>query len=264
MDAGIKATQATNGAPKDVPVKEKTENGQPGNVKYGYPVNSTSNRGYKKEDVDKDGSTSLLFSMDEQVGALARALRVFEKHNVNLMHIESRPSRQTVGQYDFFVSCDDTKGGLNAATEDLKKITNNITILSRNTDDNVDSGLGTLFFPWFPRKIQELDRFANQILSYGSELDADHPGFTDPVYRARRKEFADIAFNYKHGQQIPRVKYTKAEVETWGTMFRELTKLFPTHACREFNHVWPLLVDNCGYREDNIPQLQDISDFLKG
>ena len=51
--------------------------------------------------------------------------------------------------------------------------------------------------PWFPLKIKELDRFANQILSYGSELDSDHPGFTDSVYRARRKEFADIAFNYK-------------------------------------------------------------------
>ncbi len=51
--------------------------------------------------------------------------------------------------------------------------------------------------PWFPGRIQDLDRFANQILSYGSELDADHPGFTDPVYRARRKEFADIAFHYK-------------------------------------------------------------------
>ena len=49
-----------------------------------------------------------------------------------------------------------------------------------------------------------------------------------------------------------------------GTIFRELTKLFPTHACREFNHIFPLLIDNCGYREDNIPQLQDISDFLKG
>ena len=29
--------------------------------------------------------------------------------------------------------------------------------------------------PWFPNDIQDLDRFANQILSYGSELDSDHP-----------------------------------------------------------------------------------------
>jgi len=47
-------------------------------------------------------------------------------------------------------------------------------------------------------------------------------------------------------------------------VFRQLTKLYPTHACKEFNHVFPLLVDNCGFREDNIPQLQDVSNFLKG
>ncbi|MBO8759741.1 hypothetical protein INO94_15620, partial [Staphylococcus aureus] len=46
--------------------------------------------------------------------------------------------------------------------------------------------------------------------------DADHPGFTDPVYLARRKQFADIAYNYRHGQPSPRVEYTEEERKTWG------------------------------------------------
>lgn len=79
-----------------------------------------------------------------------------------------------------------------------------------------------------------------------------------------RKYFADLAYNYKHDQPLPRVEYTKEETETWGIMFRQLTKLYKTHACKEFNHVFPMLVDNCGFREDNIPQLEDVSNFLKG
>jgi phenylalanine-4-hydroxylase len=68
---------------------------------------------------------------------------------------------------------------------------------------------------WFPRKIRELDFFADRVLDAGRDLSSDHPGFTDPVYRARRQYFADIAANYKHGQPIPRVQYTEEEVKTW-------------------------------------------------
>ena len=73
-----------------------------------------------------------------------------------------------------------------------------------------------------------------------------------------------MIFYFFSGEPIPRVAYTQEEVETWGKVFRQLTELYPTHACREHNHIFPLLVENCGYRDDNIPQLQDISDFLKG
>lgn len=63
---------------------------------------------------------------------------------------------------------------------------------------------------------------------------------------------------------MPHVDYTEEEIQTWGIVFKNLTKLYKTHACREHNHVFPLLIDNCGYREDNIPQLEDVSNFLKG
>ena len=48
-----------------------------------------------------------------------------------------------------------------------------------------------------------------------------------------------------------------------GTVFNELHKLYAIHACREYKENWPDLVKYCGYREDNIPQLQDVNIFLK-
>lgn len=202
-------------------------------------------------------STNIIFSpVDDHAGSLAKALKIFEHHGVNLLHIESRSSTRRPG-YEFFVEADSRSGSLGMAIEELRKASEYFNIISRDYNDNASA------VPWFPQRIRDLDKFANSILSYGAELDSDHPGFTDPVYRERRKYFADIAYNYKHGQPLPHVDYTEEEIKTWGIIFRNLTKLYPTHACRQHNHVFPLLIDNCGYREDNIPQMEDVSNFLK-
>ncbi|XP_034382048.1 phenylalanine-4-hydroxylase [Cyclopterus lumpus] len=213
---------------------------------------------YLEEETSKKSEMiTCIFSLKEEVGALARGLRLFEEKGINLTHIESRPSRMNKEQFEFFISVDAScSQALDEVIDGLRtQISGHVHELSRNKQKDT--------VPWFPNDIQDLDRFANQILSYGSELESDHPGFTDTVYRARRKEFADIAYNYRHGQIIPRVEYTEAEKLTWGTVFKELKTLYPTHACHEHNRVFPLLEKYCGYRQDNVPQLEDVSRFLQ-
>uniref|UniRef100_A0A8C2AFX5 phenylalanine 4-monooxygenase n=1 Tax=Cyprinus carpio TaxID=7962 RepID=A0A8C2AFX5_CYPCA len=225
--------------------------------KYYGKIGGSLTSSYLEERLNKTGVVSCIFSLKQEVGALVKALRLFEDKGINLTHIESRPSRDNKEEYEFFISVDQASSkALDEVVDSLRtQISGQVHELSRNKQKDT--------VPWFPNDIQDLDRFANQILSYGSELDADHPGFTDPVYRARRKEFADIAYNYRHGQVIPCVDYTAEEKATWGTVFRELKTLYATHACREHNRVFPLLEKYCGYREDNIPQLEDISRYLQ-
>ncbi|GFY62994.1 protein henna [Trichonephila inaurata madagascariensis] len=203
--------------------------------RYDGPNGKNGEGNSRKESVERNLHTMvMLFSLKEEVGALAEALRVFKDHKINLYHIESRSSKRLEDSYEFLVECDTRAGNINDAMEEIRAKSIYMTVISRDHKDNTEA------VPWFPGKIKELDRFANHILSYGSELDCDHPGFKDQKYRERRKYFADIAYFYKHGEPIPRVEYTEEETKTWGTVFKEIA-----------------------VTEDNIPQLEDVSNFLK-
>uniref|UniRef100_A0A7E4VY61 phenylalanine 4-monooxygenase n=1 Tax=Panagrellus redivivus TaxID=6233 RepID=A0A7E4VY61_PANRE len=216
---------------------------------------------YVAEVSSNPAHTTLIFTLKETPGALAETLRVFKDRKINLTHIESRPSKDRDGCYEILVECaeDSDKKRVEEIISMFKRKAENIHVQDFNSQvkQNKES------IPWFPMRINDIDQFANRVLSYGAELDADHPGFTDPTYRARRKLFADIAANYKYGEPIPRVEYTPEEIQTWGTVYTELSDLYPTHACAEFNYIFPLLQQNCGYGPNNIPQLQDVSVFLK-
>ncbi|XP_061132691.1 tryptophan 5-hydroxylase 1-like [Syngnathus typhle] len=209
----------------------------------------------------KAGAT-ILFSLKNEVGGLVRALGTFQEKHVNLVHIESRKSKRRNSDFEIFVDCDSDHHQLRELTELLAQHADVVEIMPPESQRHDEDRDRTVDVPWFPEKISDLD-LCKQVLMYGSDLDADHPGFKDSAYRKRRNYFADLARGYKHGEQIPRVDYTAEEVQTWARVFRELNQLYPSHACKEFLNNLPLLVQHCNYKEDNIPQLEDVSRFLK-
>lgn len=72
--------------------------------------------------------TNLFFAVKNEPGSLVKVLNVFHKHNINLIYIESRPSKKKMGEYNF---CVDLEGhisdeNISSAIEDIKGITNKI------------------------------------------------------------------------------------------------------------------------------------------
>ncbi|CAG8446297.1 13570_t:CDS:10 [Acaulospora morrowiae] len=203
--------------------------------------------------------TTILFSVEDRVGVLDGCLSAVKNLNISLTRIESRPSKNPGWDYDFFIDFKaENAEQLTRAVQSLEKITKQVKVISSNTTHTLADHI-----PWFPRKKSDLDTFADKVLEMGEELDSDHPGAKDPVYRARRAEITRVAKTHRHGLPLPTIEYTPEEIATWGVIFRNLVALYPTHACKEHQYVFPLLIQNCGYREDNIPQLETVSRFLK-
>uniref|UniRef100_A0A3Q1GE90 Tryptophan 5-hydroxylase 2 n=1 Tax=Acanthochromis polyacanthus TaxID=80966 RepID=A0A3Q1GE90_9TELE len=148
-----------------------------------------------KKGAEDSGKTAVVFSLKNEVGCLVKALRLFQEKRVNLNHIESRMSKRVPNEVEIFADCSCSKKEFNELLENLK---DHVNIVSFNTPEHVWAAEADgEDVPWFPMKISELDQCSHRVLMYGSELDADHPGFKDNVYRQRRKYFVEVAMNYK-------------------------------------------------------------------
>uniref|UniRef100_A0AAY4CIZ9 Tyrosine 3-monooxygenase n=1 Tax=Denticeps clupeoides TaxID=299321 RepID=A0AAY4CIZ9_9TELE len=190
------------------------------------------------EEDDGRALLSLFFRLrSSKSPALSRAFKVFETFEAKLHHLESRPSRNPkdgLEGLEYFVQCELHLSDVSTLVSSIKRIAEEV----RTTKE--------VKFHWFPRKIAELDKCHHLVTKFDPDLDQDHPGFTDPVYRQRRKMIGDIAFRFKQRE-----------------VYSTLRDLYNTHACSEHLEAFRLLERHCGYSPDNIPQLEDVSRFLK-
>jgi hypothetical protein len=198
---------------------------------------------------------SVLMELTDSVGKLHDVLRFFWKYDVNICRIESRPvqsgSREQK-RFDFFVDFEGNPSDENVfkLLDALKSMTRKLLVLDEKQ------------VHWFPRHISELDMIVGRTLDAGIDLESDHPGFLDMDYRKRRAALTQAALNHRWDQPIETIDYVPEEIEVWSMVWDKMEGLWDDYACKEFIHSMELMKEHCGYGRDNIPQQQDISEFL--
>ena len=200
---------------------------------------------------------ALVLRLREGISSLSRILKTIENFKGTVTHVESRASKKEGLQFDVLVKVDMTRQSLLQLIRNLRQSSSlaGVTLLADNSVSIKD--------PWFPRHASELDNCNHLMTKYEPDLDMNHPGFADKEYRARRKVIAEIAFAYKYGDPIPSIPYTETENNTWNRVFDTLIDLVPKHACIEYQRVFKKLQEEGIFEPTRIPQLQDVSDFLK-
>jgi phenylalanine-4-hydroxylase len=225
-------------------------------------LTSGTNQDYLLEnDCDSDPPrTSLLMELTDRVGVLHDVLRFFWKYDVNICRIESRPSTGTVAnpKFDFFVdmegSVEDDNGNIQQLLQALQVSPFVDKLIIIDDKRNVH---------WFPRHVSEIDLIANRVLDAGQDLEADHPGFLDPLYRSRRAELAKYALEHTMDKPIANISYNPNEISVWTAVWDKMETLWDSYACTEYLQALQQMKLHCGYDRTNIPQQYDISRYLK-
>lgn len=91
------------------------------------------------------------------------------------------------------------------------------------------------------------------------ELSEDHPGVSDPAYRARRDALASLAAGWRPGDPVPFPGYTDEEHDVWRIVSSELEGLHEKYASEAFLEG----KDALELPTDHIPHLDEVSGGLE-
>lgn len=91
------------------------------------------------------------------------------------------------------------------------------------------------------------------------QLNPEHPGFLDKDYRQRRNLIAQIALNYRSGQEIPIAPYSQQENAVWSTVLKSLLPVHQQQVCREILDLQGVV----DFDPHKIPQLRDVNQLLE-
>jgi phenylalanine-4-hydroxylase len=92
------------------------------------------------------------------------------------------------------------------------------------------------------------------------ELPEDHPGFTDPAYRARRAAIAEVGRAHHRGDPIADVEYTPEEDEVWRLVSHELRRKHERYACRAYREGARAVT----LPTERVPQLREVDERVHG
>ena len=77
--------------------------------------------------------------------------------------------------------------------------------------------------PWFPQTYQDLDHIGHVLLEVNESK--EHTQFQDKEYLKRRQFIAKVAKDYKMGEQIPDIPYSKEQTQLWAKIYQKLKPL---------------------------------------
>lgn len=190
----------------------------------------------------------------DEPGVLGAVLRLFSDAAINITNIESRFKSFARDGPAFHI---DFQG--EATERRVQQVLKDVKALPGVHDLSI---MGDREVPWFPANIRDLDTTTDTLDGGTALINEDHPGFKDPEYRQRREEIVDAARRFRHGDRLPRVQYLDREIATWKAVYERLQECHAKWACAEYRDMFSQMEKFCGYAPNNIPQLEDISDFL--